>query len=210
MASTPIYAGSLNKSVLYALNSAHSSIVQADGTTAATSESHAIAIFGGSTNDAFIVTESFGAAADGGQITINNLDKKTTLAMVKHAGVNKAGAAATDIPELKSADGLKTIGGTSGGANSKNYLLLSYTKSSEEGKVDVYAAVVTVDPASAVFDTAADTWQQITATLNKVSAKQAITITNTLLDDEIVTVPGSPKTLEANAYFDVLEYDEAA
>lgn len=210
MAKTPIYSGSYNLGYLFALNSGHTSIVQSDGTTPATTLSHAIAKFGGADSEVFISGENFGAAADGGPITITTLDKDTAWAIVDHSGVNKAGAADTNIPELKSADSLKSIGGTSGGANAKNYLFLGYTPSNDATKAFLYAAVVTVDPASIAFESAADQWQQVTVTLNKISAKSAITITTTLLDDDVVTVPGTAPVLGISEYFRMFQLSVAA
>lgn len=210
MAITPIYNAGYNLAYLFALNSAHTSIVQADGTTAATTLAHAIVKLGGSSSPLFNTNENFGATADGGPITITSLDKDSAWTLVDHAGVNKAGATATDVAERKSTDGLKSIGGTSGGANSKNYLLLGYGKANDDSKVFLYAAVVSVGPESIAFEASADNWQEVTYTLNKVAAKTAITITTTLLDDDVVTVPGTAPVLGISEYFRMFKLDVAA
>lgn len=170
MANTYLVGGG-ESTLIYRLKNDHS-IVQADGTTAATTSAHAV----------------FAATTEIESFSMSGTDVNITL--IKAAGdvipflsdycSKKAGAEPTTI-EAFGESGTKHSRTISAGGGSFADLLVVHKGATEGTKIHTRACVVTLKPESWNYDTVYNDFVRCTIAATMIEAKDAIVIGNALL-----------------------------
>lgn len=170
-----VQLGGGENTAIYGLKADHSGIVQADGTTAATLETHALIKL---TED----LESFELSASGGTVTATSLASVGDIVtFLDEYAPKSAGAAGETITRYGEGGTPKTFTTGGGAASSYSDLLIIHRGATTNGQIRFTAAVIKLTSNSWDYSTVYNDVVKVPVQGTLVAAKAAITIPNALL-----------------------------
>lgn len=167
--------GGGENTAIYGLKADHSGIVQADGTTAATLETHALIKF---TDD----LETFELSASGGTVTATSLSAVGDIvAFLDDYAPKSATAGGETITRYGEGGTPHTFTTGAGAASSFSDLIIIHRGATTNGQIRFTAAVIKLTPNSWDNNVAYNELTKVPVQGTLVAAKAAITIPNALL-----------------------------